>query len=65
MLIHNRCCDGRIDKEFPFLLVLPTREYSCSKEHEGFEGTIWLEEPTLKAIMRDMCSSEKKLLLQS
>lgn len=46
-----------INRVFPDILILPTLEYSCSKEHEGFEGTIWLEETTLKAILENVCSS--------
>lgn len=50
-----------IDVVFPKLLILPTLEYSCSKEHEGFLGTLWLEEKTLKNILNDICSSMENL----
>ncbi len=46
-----------IDTLFPELLILPILEYSCSKEHEGFLGTLWLEEETIKHIFNDICSS--------
>lgn len=50
-----------ISEVFPDMLILPTLEYSCSKEHRGFEGTIWLEEKTFKAILEDVCSSVKNI----
>lgn len=50
-----------INQAFPDIIIFPTLEYSCSKEHEGFEGTIWLEEATLLAILEDVCNSVKKI----
>lgn len=46
-----------INSQFPDLLILPTLEYSSSKEHEGFLGTLWLEDKTLKLVFRDLCTS--------
>ncbi len=46
-----------INNQFPDLLILPTLEYSSSKEHEGFIGTLWLEDETLKLVFRDVCAS--------
>ncbi len=50
-----------INQTFPDILILPTLEYSCSKEHDGFEGTIWLENKTLKAILADVCNSVSRI----
>lgn len=47
----------RINQHFPELIILPTLEYSCSGEHEGFIGTIWLQETTLTSILNDVCNS--------
>ncbi len=47
----------RIGHETPSLIILPTLEYSCSAEHEGFIGTIWLKETTLVSILDDVCQS--------
>lgn len=49
-----------IDRQFPNILVLPTLEYSCSGEHEGFMGTVWLEEKTFKLVLLDVCHSVKE-----
>lgn len=46
-----------IDQKFPNILIIPTLPYSCSKEHEGFLGTIWLEEETMKKVLMDVCKS--------
>lgn len=50
-----------IDSKFPEVLILPTLPYSCSKEHEGFQGTIWLEEETLHTVLNDVCISLKDI----
>lgn len=50
-----------MEKSFPELLIAPTLEYSCSREHEGFQGTLWLSEETLKAILRDVCESFRSI----
>ncbi|MBP9686368.1 MAG: creatininase family protein [Candidatus Doudnabacteria bacterium] len=59
----------RIEKNFPGLIVLPTLEYSCSGEHEGFIGTVWLQETTLISILADVIHSlapySKNILLMS
>lgn len=50
---------ARMNQEFPELLILPTLEYSCSGEHEGFVGTVWLLESTFHLLMHDVCNSLK------
>ena len=49
----------RMNQDFPKLLILPTLEYSCSGEHEGFIGTVWLSESTFQLLMFDVCHSLK------
>lgn len=46
-----------IEKQKPDIIVTPTLEFSCSKEHEGFMGTLWLESETLAGILFDLCQS--------
>ncbi len=48
---------NRINQSFPELIILPTLEYSCSGEHDGFIGTIWLQEKTLLSILDDVSNS--------
>ncbi len=50
---------ARMNQDFPDLIILPTLEYSCSGEHEGFIGTVWLSESTLDLLMFDVCNSLK------
>src|SRR5437763_1122034 len=47
----------KINQSFPELIILPTLEYSCSREHEGCMGTIWLKEETLLSILDDVSNS--------
>jgi|GEM_PF-1084208 len=46
-----------IEKSLPDIIVTPTLEFSCSKEHEGFMGTVWLEPETLADVLSNMCQS--------
>lgn len=48
---------GEIEKKFPDLVILPTLEYSRSKEHSGFYGTLWLKDETLLAVIHNVCKS--------
>lgn len=57
--IHNEII-ARVEKVFPSLIFLPTLPISCSKEHIGFPGTVWVEETTLFSVLRDVCSSLKE-----
>lgn len=50
---------ARTNQDFPELIILPTLEYSCSGEHEGFVGTVWLSESTFHLLMIDVCNSLK------
>ncbi len=38
-------------------LLLPTLPVSCSQEHAGFPGTVWLAANTLVAVISDICAS--------
>ncbi len=38
-------------------VFLPTLRITCSKEHEGFPGSIWIEKETMKLVLRDLCQS--------
>ncbi len=48
---------ARAIAECPAAIFLPTLEITCSKEHHGFPGTIWIEKDTLKLMLRDICLS--------
>ncbi len=37
--------------------LLPCLPYSCSLEHRGFKGTIWLRSSTVAAVIRDISES--------
>ena len=39
------------------ILILPNIEITCSKEHSGFKGTLWVSETTLENILKDIISS--------
>ena len=49
----------RLELIDPDLVVLPTLEFSRSKEHAGFPGTVYLRADTLKLVLRDICFSLK------
>lgn len=46
-------------KECPEAIFLPTLEITCSKEHIGFPGTVWVEKETLMLMLRDISMSLK------
>jgi creatinine amidohydrolase/Fe(II)-dependent formamide hydrolase-like protein len=47
-------------QQCPEAIFLPTLEITCSKEHEGFAGTVWVEKETMMLILRDICNSLSK-----
>lgn len=49
-----------ISDKYQDVIVLPTLEYSKSKEHSGFPGTVWLSEETLHSVLGDICDSLQK-----
>ncbi|MDO8656270.1 MAG: creatininase family protein, partial [Nanoarchaeota archaeon] len=46
-----------IEKNLQDLIITPTLEFSCSEEHQGFMGTMWLKPETLVCVLRDLCTS--------
>lgn len=46
-----------IEKNLQDLIITPTLEFSCSEEHQGFMGTMWLKPETLVRVLRDLCTS--------
>lgn len=46
-----------IEKSLSCIIITPTLEFSCSQEHEGFTGTMWLKPETLADVLADMCQS--------
>lgn len=45
------------ERALPEVIFLPTLRITCSKEHEGFPGTVWIEKDTMQLVLRDMCRS--------
>jgi creatinine amidohydrolase/Fe(II)-dependent formamide hydrolase-like protein len=48
-----RDCEGF----FPNIVFLPTLRVTCSEEHEGFPGSVWISTDTMKRILVDICHS--------
>jgi len=53
----------RIIKEaevsFPQVVFLPTLRITCSEEHKGFIGTVWVSKDTMAGMLMDICNSLK------
>lgn len=47
------------EAEFPELVFLPTMRITCSEEHRGFMGSVWITEETMERVLSDICSSLK------
>ncbi|MFC1617800.1 creatininase family protein [Patescibacteria group bacterium] len=47
----------QVEQKFPELIILPTLEFSRSREHRKFFGTIYLNEETLAQVLFDICNS--------
>ena len=47
----------KIDSLTNQVLILPNIEISCSQEHSGFKGTLWVSESTLENYLKDVIAS--------
>ena len=47
------------EKALPEIIFLPTLRITCSEEHEGFPGTIWISTKTMKQVLKETCESLK------
>ncbi|MBU4453085.1 creatininase family protein, partial [Patescibacteria group bacterium] len=47
------------EKKFPEIIFLPTLRITCSEEHEGFAGSVWISTTTMTAVIKDICESIK------
>lgn len=47
----------RAEKQLPELIFLPTIRITCSEEHEGFAGSVWISLDTMERVMLDICKS--------
>ncbi len=45
------------EAEFREFVFLPTLRITCSQEHEGFMGTVWVTKATMTQILLDICHS--------
>ena len=45
------------EKSLRSVIFLPTLPITCSKEHEGFSGSAWIEKDTMELVLRDICQS--------
>ncbi|KKW32709.1 MAG: hypothetical protein UY76_C0019G0019 [Candidatus Uhrbacteria bacterium GW2011_GWA2_52_8d] len=48
-----------VEKNFPEVVFLPTLRITCSEEHEGFMGTVWISKDTMTRVLMDICNSLK------
>lgn len=46
-----------VEKALPQAIFLPTLHITCSKEHAGFPGSIWITKETMEHVLRDICDS--------
>ncbi|MEK7545496.1 MAG: creatininase family protein [Patescibacteria group bacterium] len=44
---------------YPEVIFLPTLRITCSEEHEGFPGTVWVTAETMNRVLSDICNSLK------
>lgn len=45
------------EKLLPEVIFLPTLRVTCSKEHQGFPGSVWIEKETMELVLKNMCES--------
>lgn len=48
-----------VEKNFSEVVFLPTLRITCSEEHEGFMGTVWVSKDTMTRVLMDICNSLK------
>ena len=39
------------------VIFLPTLRITCSKEHQGFPGSVWIEKDIMELVLKNMCES--------
>lgn len=47
----------KAEKSLPKIIFLPTIPISCSEEHKGFPGSVWLKRDTLYLMLADIVES--------
>lgn len=47
----------RMEKVVTEAIFLPTLRITCSKEHSGFPGSVWIEKETMEKVLHDICAS--------
>jgi creatinine amidohydrolase len=47
----------RAEKKLRQVIFLPTLPISCSEEHRGFAGTVWMQKETLYLVLQDIGDS--------
>lgn len=47
------------EKKFQDVIFLPTLRITCSEEHEGFAGSVWISKATMMSVIKDICNSIK------
>jgi len=47
----------RVARELGNCYLLPALPFSCSREHQGFGGTVWLRPATLAAVVEDLVAA--------
>jgi creatinine amidohydrolase/Fe(II)-dependent formamide hydrolase-like protein len=47
----------RLERGVAEAIFLPTLRITCSKEHSGFPGSVWIEKETMEKVLHDICTS--------
>ena len=45
------------ETSLPNVIFLPTLRITCSKEHQGFPGSVWIEKDAMELILKNICES--------
>ncbi len=45
------------EKVFPEVIFLPALRITCSQEHAGFPGSVWIKKDTMEIVLRNICDS--------
>ncbi len=54
----------KAEKSLRKVIFLPTMPISCSEEHKGFPGSVWVQKETMYAMLRDITESLKEYAKQ-
>lgn len=58
-IIHDAIVK-KAEEKLKQVIFLPTLAITCSEEHKGFPGSVWVTKDTMNRILRDICDSLKE-----